>query len=60
MQLMFMGGFDPPSKIFKSKKPTRFLACLYPADDFEDLKKRLGTIDYTPPSPVARSSLESP
>jgi hypothetical protein len=57
--MMFVGGFDPPSKIVKSKKPTRFLACLYPADDFEELKKRLGTIDYTPPAPMLRPSTES-
>ena len=57
--MMFIGGFDPPSKIVNSKKPTSFLACLHPADDFEELKKRLGTIDYTPPSPILRSSTEA-
>jgi hypothetical protein len=53
--MMFIGGFDTPSKVH-SKKATKFLACLYPADDFEELKKKLGTIDYTPPAPVLRST----
>jgi hypothetical protein len=50
--LMFYGGFDPPARTLNSSKPTRFLAFLYPADDFEELKRRLASIDFMPPVPV--------
>ena len=53
--MMFYGGFDPPAIVFKSKKPTRFLAFLYPADDFEKLKAELGSIDYTPSSATIKA-----
>ena len=46
--MMFLGGFDAPSRISRSKKPTRFLTFLYPADDYAELKKRVGSIDYNP------------
>jgi len=45
--MMFVGGFDSPSRVTRSNRPTRFLTFLYPADDYEELKQRLGTIDYT-------------
>ena len=32
--MMFMGGFDPASKIMNSKRPTGFLTFLYPADNY--------------------------
>ena len=48
--MMFMGGFDPSSTITNSKRPTSYLAFLYPADDYEELKQRLGSIDYAPPA----------
>lgn len=48
--MMFYGGFDPPSVVFNAKKASQFIALLYPVNDFEELKKRLGSIDYTPPS----------
>jgi hypothetical protein len=57
--MMFMGGFDPSSRITKSKHPTRFLAFLYPADDYEELKRRLGSIDYAPPTPALRLKAEA-
>lgn len=46
--MMFMGGFDPSSRITNSKRPTSYLSFLYPADDYEELKQRLGSIDYAP------------
>jgi len=46
--MMFYGGFDPAPKILKSKKPTRCLAFLYPADDFQALKQQIGTVDFDP------------
>jgi hypothetical protein len=52
--MMFYGGFDPPAVIFNPKKPASFLAFSYPADDFENLKKRLGSIDYIPPTQLLR------
>jgi len=56
---MFMGGFDTSSKITSSKRPTRFLAFLYPADDYEELKQRLGSIDYTSPAQVLQPKPET-
>jgi hypothetical protein len=53
--MMFLGGFDPPSTIANPRKPTSFLSFLYPPDNFEDLKQRLGCIDYAPVLPVLRS-----
>jgi hypothetical protein len=50
--LMFYGGFDPPAITFDATKSASFLAFLYPADDFDALKKRVGSIDFTPPSPL--------
>ena len=57
--MMFMGGFDTSSKITSSKRPTRFLAFLYPADDYEELKQRLGSIDYTSPAQVLQPKPET-
>jgi hypothetical protein len=54
--IMFMGGFDPSRRITNSKRPTRFLAFLYPADDYEELKKQLGSIDYTSPAKALQPS----
>jgi len=57
--MMFIGGFDPPSKIVKSKKANVLPRLPVSSSDFEELKKRLGTIDYTPPSPILRPSTEA-
>jgi hypothetical protein len=54
--MMFMGGFDPTAKIMNSKSPTGFLTFLYPADNYEELKQRLGSIDYTSTPDVLRPS----
>jgi hypothetical protein len=35
-----------------SSKPMRLLAFLYPAADFEELRRQLGSIDFMPPVPV--------
>ena len=56
--MMFVGGFDPSSKITNSKRSTGFLAFLYPADDYEELKQRLGSIDYTSPAEVLQAKPE--
>ena len=57
--MMFMGGFDPSSKIRTSRRPTRFLAFLYPADDYEELKQRLGCIDYKLPAQALQPEPET-
>jgi hypothetical protein len=57
--MMFLGGFDRPSRITRSKRSTRFLAFLYPADDYEELKKRLGSIDYISPVQALQSKPET-
>jgi hypothetical protein len=57
--MMFLGGFDRPSRITRSKRSTRFLAFLYPADDYEELKKRLGSIDYISPVQALQSKPEA-
>lgn len=57
--MMFMGGFDPSSKIRASRRPTRFLAFLYPADDYEELKQRLGSIDYKLPGQALQPEPET-
>jgi hypothetical protein len=49
--LGFYGGFDPPSAILDTTKPTSFLAFIYPATDFVALKNRIGSIDLTPGKP---------
>jgi hypothetical protein len=46
--MMFLGGVDPASRTTNAKRPTGFLAFLYPAGDYEQLKQRLGSIDYAP------------
>lgn len=50
--LMFYGGFDPQHVIFNARKAASFLAFLYPAEDFEALKKRIGSIDFMPAAPT--------
>jgi hypothetical protein len=57
--MMFMGGFDLSSKIRNSKNPTGFLTFLYPADDYDELKRRLGSVDYTPTAEVLQPKTES-
>jgi hypothetical protein len=57
--MMFLGGFDSPSTIAHPRKPTSFLSFLYPADNFDDLKQRLGCVDYTPARPIAFSQSDA-
>jgi hypothetical protein len=49
--LMFYGGFDPPNIVFNPRRTARFLTFLYPAENFEALKARLGSVDFAPPLP---------
>jgi hypothetical protein len=45
-QLLFMGGFDPPSIALNHAHDTEFIAFSYPCTDFETLKARIGSIDF--------------
>lgn len=44
-QLLFFGGFDPPSIALNHLNDTEFLAFAYPCSEFEQLKKFIGCID---------------
>jgi hypothetical protein len=44
--LTFYGGFDPRDLMDDITKEAGFLAFIYPASDFEKLKKTIGTVDF--------------
>ena len=44
--LTFIGGFDPPSVINNLEVDTNMLALSYPANNYEELKKSVGCIDW--------------
>ena len=46
--LMFIGGFDPLEISDDLSKPTGFLLLSYPITNYEDLQKRIGSIDWRP------------
>lgn len=43
--MLFVAGFDSAAKMNDSNQPVSFLATFYPADNVEDLRERLGSID---------------
>jgi hypothetical protein len=43
--MLFVGGFDPQEQAVDASRATSFLAFTYPADDFDELRERLGTVD---------------
>jgi hypothetical protein len=43
---IFQGGFDPPEIMTDPKKEAGFLAFIYPVPDADQLRKRLGSVDY--------------
>lgn len=43
--LTFLGGFDPPEIINNLNQDTYFISMIYPAENYEELKKKLGSID---------------
>ena len=43
--LTFIGGFDPPEVVFDYSKPTSFLALAYPAGNYQELCRTIGSID---------------
>ena len=46
--LTFIGGFDDVTTIHDPSRPTSMLALTYPADDADDLRSRIGSIDLPP------------
>lgn len=46
--LTFIGGFDSPEVARDPTGTTSFLACLYPAADYQELKELIGSIDFAP------------
>jgi hypothetical protein len=47
--MLFMGGFDPPEQATDTCTATSFLAFTYPANNFDELQKLLGTVDLRSP-----------
>lgn len=43
--LLFLGGFDRPSNINDLSQPSSFLCLSYPASNYKDLLKRIGSMD---------------
>ncbi|HEY7406274.1 MAG TPA: hypothetical protein VIB39_22295 [Candidatus Angelobacter sp.] len=46
--MLFYGGFSPESVMSDTSKEAGFLTCLYPAEDAEELRQLLGSIDFAP------------
>lgn len=49
--LTMVGGFDESEVVHDHSQGTSFLALNYPADDYEKVRKEIGTIDIGPPTP---------
>ncbi len=47
--LLFYGGFDPRKVMEDVTKDVEFLAFMYPVSDADDLKQRIGTVDFKGP-----------
>jgi hypothetical protein len=45
---MFYGGFDPPEIMTDPTKEAGFLAFLYPLEEADKTRERIGTVDYMP------------
>lgn len=46
-QLLFLGAFDTHEQALDHSRDTEFIAFAYPCSDFEQLKQRIGSIDFT-------------
>jgi hypothetical protein len=46
--MIFVGGFDPPEQVVGSVRATSMLALNYPAENFDELREQLGSVDYIP------------
>lgn len=49
--LTFAGGFDTRETIAKYNGDIKFLSLIYPIVDFEEMKKKIGDIDFNPTRP---------
>jgi hypothetical protein len=45
--LTFMGGFDPTEIINDHSRETKVLTLMYPAENVEELRKQIGSVDYS-------------
>jgi hypothetical protein len=48
--MTFIGGFDPPEQVLDSTQTVSMLVLNYPAENFEELRSQLGSVDYVPGS----------
>jgi hypothetical protein len=46
--MTFIGGFDPAEQVVGSVRATSMLVLNYPAENFEELRNQLGSVDYIP------------
>jgi hypothetical protein len=46
--MLFVGGFDSAEAMRDVGRDVSFLAFSYPAEDVEDLRRRLGSLDFEP------------
>jgi hypothetical protein len=54
--LTFIGGFDTQERAADPNYESSFLGMMYPADNFEELAKRVGTVDRPPTTPMGRAT----
>jgi hypothetical protein len=45
---MFYGGFDPAEVVNDTTRGAGFLAFLYPISEADEMRERLGSVDYIP------------
>jgi hypothetical protein len=46
--MMFVGGFDPAEQVLDPTRTTSMIALNYPAENFEDLRAQIGSVDFVP------------
>ena len=49
--MLLVGGFDDTDHIANQSRSSSFLVMSYPADNPEELTRRLGSVDYRPVEP---------
>lgn len=45
--LVFVGGFDDLDIAMDQSRPTAFLAAMYPCSDYDSLRAKIGSVDYS-------------
>jgi hypothetical protein len=56
--LLFIGGFDAPAITSDQSKPTTMLAFSYPVRNAEELRRRIGSIDFRGSQPEVGGAVE--